>query len=282
LLLAIAVVIPVAGNAQAADTTGVGAPTTAATAADPLTTTTTIADLPSSNTVDNHYQQQVAPESVSVPQTTLPASDVSGVVSDDFSGSVLDSSVWSVVDPVGDGSVGLTGTQLALSVGGGVSHDPWSGGDTALRVMQAANDTDFGIEVKFESGLTQGYQGQGLLVEESSGRFVRFDVFGDGRSVYVYSAFVDGSSAVTKVNQKVGLSAPMWLRVTRSGDTWTYATSSDGSAWTVRVSFSQALVVSQVGVFAGNFGSGGSPAPAHTALVDYFFNTASPIIPEDG
>jgi len=42
------------------------------------------------------------------------------------------------------------------------------------------------------------------------------------------------------------------------------------------------LVVSQVGVFAGNFGSGGSPAPAHTALVDYFFNTASPIIPEDG
>jgi len=39
--------------------------------------------------------------------------------------------------------------------------------------------------------------------------------------------------------------------------------------------------VSQVGVFSGNFGSGGV-VPAHTTLVDYFFNTASPIIPEDG
>ncbi|HYO10196.1 MAG TPA: FG-GAP-like repeat-containing protein, partial [Tepidisphaeraceae bacterium] len=34
------------------------------------------------------------------------------------------------------------------------------------------------------------------------------------------------------------------------------------------------------GVFAGN--AGGSSAPAYTAVVDYFFNTASPIVPEDG
>jgi hypothetical protein len=37
------------------------------------------------------------------------------------------------------------------------------------------------------------------------------------------------------------------------------------------------LAVSQVGVFAGNAGSN----PAHTAVIDYFFNTALPIIPED-
>jgi hypothetical protein len=34
--------------------------------------------------------------------------------------------------------------------------------------------------------------------------------------------------------------------------------------------------VTAVGVYAGN-----SPSTAHTAIVDYFFNTASPIIPED-
>ena len=45
-------------------------------------------------------------------------------------------------------------------------------------------------------------------------------------------------------------------------------------------SFSQALAVSDVGVYAGNHATSGSP-PAFQALVDYFFNTASPISPED-
>ncbi len=55
----------------------------------------------------------------------------------------------------------------------------------------------------------------------------------------------------------------------------------DGTNWTVAGSFVEELTVTQVGVFASNYGSGGA-APAHTALVDYFFETSSPIVPEDG
>jgi hypothetical protein len=40
------------------------------------------------------------------------------------------------------------------------------------------------------------------------------------------------------------------------------------------------LTVTSVGPFASN-AEGGSPAPAYTGLVDYFFNTASPIVPAD-
>jgi hypothetical protein len=39
------------------------------------------------------------------------------------------------------------------------------------------------------------------------------------------------------------------------------------------------MEVQQVGVYAGN---AGAQLPAHTAKVDYFFNTGAPIDPEDG
>ncbi|MDT9206630.1 MULTISPECIES: Ig-like domain-containing protein, partial [unclassified Limnospira] len=52
------------------------------------------------------------------------------------------------------------------------------------------------------------------------------------------------------------------------------------STWTTAGSFTQALQVQQVGLFAGNAGS--SSSPTFTSQVDYFFNTAAPIIPEDG
>jgi hypothetical protein len=46
------------------------------------------------------------------------------------------------------------------------------------------------------------------------------------------------------------------------------------------VTFSETLTVSSVGVFVENDDNGN--APAYTALVDYFFETSSPIVPEDG
>ncbi len=45
-------------------------------------------------------------------------------------------------------------------------------------------------------------------------------------------------------------------------------------------SFSQSLTAVTAGVYAGDSASSGS-APGFTALVDYFFNQASPISPED-
>ena len=87
----------------------------------------------------------------------------------------------------------------------------------------------------------------------------------------------DGGTSDIKTNSAVSVSVPTWLRVGRTGDTWVYSYSLDGSNWITAVAFNQVLTVTEVGPFVGNFGS----APAHTALVDYFFNTSSPISPED-
>ncbi|MBZ2199008.1 hypothetical protein, partial [Occultella gossypii] len=83
-----------------------------------------------------------------------PATAATVLLSDDFSGAVLGSG-WSVVDPVGDGSVELVGqgtgdADLALSVGAGESHDAW-GVNRSLRVMQAVSNSDFAVDAGFDS-----------------------------------------------------------------------------------------------------------------------------------
>jgi regulation of enolase protein 1 (concanavalin A-like superfamily) len=205
-----------------------------------------------------------------------------GIVSDDFYTGVLNTQVWQVVDPQGDSTVSFQGAgtvdaHLLLSVPEGTEHDP-SSPNTALRVMQSAADGDFEIEVKFESEPTLRYQMQGLLVEQDGSNYVRLDFHSDGSVFRVFSeTFTDGSPTV-RVNQIIASAATTYLRLGRVGDQWTAWYSDDGSSWMEATSFSHALMVSSVGVFAGN----STPNPAYTAVVDYFFDTSSPIVPEDG
>jgi hypothetical protein len=211
---------------------------------------------------------------------TWSSTNPTGVVSDDFNACAVDAGVWTFVNPVGDGAAAVNGTQLELVVPGGVSHDVWSGGNMAPRLMQAANDTDFEIETKFESMIGATYQMQGMIVEQDAGNFLRFDFFSADGKVNVFAArFTAGSPTIVANVAVPVVAAPMFLKVTRVGDTWTLSYSTDGSAWTAVSSFDHVLSVTSVGVFAGN---AGSTPPAHTAVVDYFFNTAMPIIPEDG
>ena len=143
--------------------------------------------------------------------------------------------------------------------------------------MQPAADEDFEIEVKFESEPTQAIQSQGLLVEQDATNFIRFDVYSDGSSLNVFgAAFTDGSPD-TPISRRHrsgvdDLSAPR-----THGDQWTARYSYDGVTWTTAGTFSHALTVWSVGVFAGNF----DPNPAYTAVVDYFFETSAPVLPED-
>ena len=64
------------------------------------------------------------------------------------------------------------------------------------------------------------------------------------------------------------------------GDTFTRFYYQDGQ-WKGQAGYTMAMTPIRVGVFAGAAGTGGT-APAHTAVVDYFFNTDIPIVPEDG
>jgi len=74
--------------------------------------------------------------------------------------------------------------------------------------------------------------------------------------------------------------APLYMRVKREGDQWTQSYGYDGVGWTTPVTFTRPLTVTKAGTYAGN--AIGTSSPAHTAYIDYFFNTASPIVPEDG
>ena len=207
--------------------------------------------------------------------------------SDDFNNCALDTGRWTFVDPVGDGSASLSGVGtsdvvLALSVGGGVSHDVWSPGNFSARAMQTIDDADFHLEAKFESVPTLQYQIQGILVEGSgSTNLLRFDFFSDGANLHLFSASFTNGAPTVRLNQVITSSGPLYMRVLRQASQWTLSYSYDGAAWTQAVTYSQAFTATGVGVFAGNAPGANTPAPAFTALVDYVFNANAPISPED-
>ena len=199
--------------------------------------------------------------------TTASGGSPSGMVSDQFDAGTLDTGVWTFVDPVGDSTVSMTGTQASISVPAGTGHDVWKSGNFAARLRQAANNTDFQAEVKFDSAVSQKFQLQGLLAEQDNGNLIRFDFYSDGTTTKIFSASFVNGLPTTRVNTAITAGVPLYLRVTRVGDQWTEEYSYDGVSWLSAVTFTHSLVVSSVAVHAGN---AGSPAPAFTALVDYF------------
>jgi regulation of enolase protein 1 (concanavalin A-like superfamily) len=202
-----------------------------------------------------------------------------GLISDDFNVCSLNTSLWTFINPLGDGSVVVNGSQALISVPGGLSHDVWLGGNYAPRLMQPVENGDFEIDVKFESGVTQQYQMQGVIVEQDSHNFLRFDFHSDGAGLRMLAAhFINGNPTIITNLAIPSAAEVMYMRILRQGSTWLLRYSLDGQNWTAAASFSHVLSTNQVGVFAAN--AGGSP-PAHTAVVDYFFNTAAPIQPED-
>lgn len=211
---------------------------------------------------------------------TQPGGDLSGIVSDNFNSSTFNETLWQFINPLNDASLSSTGTRLSMALPSGASHDVWTSGNSAARIMQWANDTDFEIEVKFDSAVSQKFQLQGLLIEATEGNFIRFDFFHDGSSPRVFAAsFVNGVPTV-RYNQAIGGTAPLYMRVKRQGDQWTQSYSFNGTTWTAAATFSHNLSVSKVGPFVGNhIPETGSPAPAFTSLIDYFFNTSAPLVP---
>lgn len=202
---------------------------------------------------------------VSVDNDPEPPPSGGGLVSDEFSSASL-GSWWSWFDPVGDGSVVATGSHVELSVPAGVSHDLWTGALRAPRLLQAAEDTDFTVEVKVDSAVSSAYQMQGLVVQEDAQNLIRFEVHHDGGSPRFFVATIDGGSASARANRAAPAGAPYWLRIAREGDVWTLSGSGDGVSWTQVASFSFDLSVAQVGLFVGNH----TPSPAHTARFDHF------------
>lgn len=211
------------------------------------------------------------------------SSPAAALVSDDFSASTP-KSAWTFVNPAGDSSFRITGAgtssaRLEIAVPSGREHEAWTAGNLTPRLMQKCADTDFTVEAKFESPVRSRYQMQGIVVEADAARFLRFEFMSDGSATRAFAASVLGTSGVVRGNKVITAGSALYMQVRRTGNRWEQAWSPDGFNWTVSAAFDLPLAVTAAGVYAGN---AGTAPPAHTALVDYFFNAASPIVPEDG
>lgn len=198
-------------------------------------------------------------------------------ISDDFNGCGLNAQLWTFVNPGGDATLTMNGGQVEIAVPAGSAHDIWTSGRNAPRIMQFAENTDFEFDVKFDSAMSAKNQAQGVLIEGDEDNFLRFNYLHDGSTYRVQAyTFTDGTPT-EKANLAITTTAPLYLRVKRIGSVWNLYYSANGTTWNFAAGFQYTLVVSGYGVYAGNSG----PNPAFVGKVDYFFNTDSPIAPED-
>lgn len=212
-----------------------------------------------------------------------PDPGTSGFESDDFNTGNALSSVWTTIDPLGDATFEVVGggtadAQLQISVPGGVAHDAF-GENEAPRVLQTIQDTDFEFEAKFDTSPMLEFQVQGILIEQDPLNWLRFDFVGTDQGLRIFAGITIDGSTSSEVFEMIPSGQPQYMRITRSGNTWTQAYSFDGVNYTTSVVFDHTLITTAAGVFAGNAGSG---APAFTANIDYMFDTSNPIVPEDG
>jgi len=143
----------------------------------------------------------------------LHAQGPSGIISDDFNADTL-SSIWTYVNPLGDVTLNLTGTHAVLELPEGTKHDAWTDGNTVPRLMQNANNTNFEIEAKLDVNFTQKIQDHGIMVEETTSRYLRFDILFDGVNYRAFAGLLDGGTYTIFADLYMTIAGPMWLRVT--------------------------------------------------------------------
>jgi len=216
--------------------------------------------------------------SASVSTSIVPPSNT--VVSDDFNYYPnLKANLWAFVDPLGGSSVRTDGSHARIKVPGGASHS----GANAPRISHTIQNTNFEMDVKFDSKPSGQFAIQGLMLEQDSNNFLRFEYFSDGvNPLYVYLSRVqNGTNTELLKTQVTGTITdwPMYLRVTRSGTNFTFWYSGNGTTWTQHLATTSSFNISKVSIHTGN--SGGATAPAYESAIDYVFNTAAPINPED-
>jgi hypothetical protein len=205
------------------------------------------------------------------------------ILSDDFNSSTVEPNpIWQFYDPYdttaaidpGESALTLNGTNALIDIPAGLTHDLWSSPyNTAPRLLQPADNIDFGIQVKFDSTVSKQYQLQGIIVQQTNDIFLRFDIVHDGTSPQVFAAYLNGADSTVYKSEAIP-SAPAYVRVIRTGNQWTYQYSNDGSTWVDAVTFVQPITVTEVGFFAGAH----TPSPAFLASVDYFMSLDSTIL----
>jgi hypothetical protein len=233
---------------------------------------TTLVGLPENTLV--HYRVTSidgGANSVSSTDRTFTTTSAPKVISDDFNGPNLNTQLWTLVNPFGDGQLAMTGTQVSLQIPAGTPHDAWTGANNTVRLMQPIQDSDFELEAKFSGPMTTEFQISGILVEQDAQNYVRFDFNSDGVNTRVFAATIiaNVATAVTGFSDVIGSNGivPLYMKVVKVRNNFQLYYSLDGNTWTLETDFSAPILPASVGVFAG---TSGSTPPQFTAIVDYF------------
>ena len=204
-----------------------------------------------------------------------------GPFTDQFDTCSLAAQWGSPINPAGDGTFKVDGTHLLITVPEGATHNLWTDNKNAPRVMQEADNVDFEYIVKFDSTVTQTAQMQGILIEQDAQNFARFD-FEYNEGVKAYAATFENGASRKRISIDINPADAVYLRVMRVGVRWFMHYSPNGVDWTEAGSFNNYILnIATAGVFAGNVAVKGNPAPAHTAVVDFFYNKAQGPLPAD-
>jgi hypothetical protein len=170
---------------------------------------------------------------------------------------------WKLVNP-GGGSASISNGHLFIGVPGGSNHDPLGASNQAVRVMQTIGNKDFDVSIKMDSLLipTDASTSQGLMVFADNADFVIFALTTDGSLIGLKVVSVSHGVATT-VADEPGFNQyqnPMYLRMSRTGSAYTAFYSADGINWTQAASFTDVMIPTAIGPFAGN--SNNTPANA--------------------
>ncbi len=222
--------------------------------------------------------QGTTPSNAALLTVSTPA--IANPISDDFSNRTRFSTIWQMSNQNITNLVeqGTHNAMLQFNLDA-TTHDLWINSYGAPRVMQDITNGNFDVVAKFQSIPASAYQMQGIVVKENDNSWMRFDILRDNAGLKIFSGYVSNSFEDSKINTLINVSGSViWLRVTRSGNSWGVSFSTDNSSYIQAGQFNHVFMVDSIGVFAGN---SGNPAPPFVCNVDYFFNASSPIDPED-
>ncbi len=200
-------------------------------------------------------------------------------VADDFNGTSLNTSLWTVVAPVG-GSATVSNGHLLITVPGGSNHDAFNPALDAVQVVQQVSNANFDVNVKIDSTLAASgqYSGQGILVEGDAHDYIRLEISANGSRVALSANTIIAGTQTQKflIAPFSAYVVPTYLRLNRTGSTYTAYYSGDGTNWTQAGSFADSsLTVTGLALYGSNFQSNPANAPAITPSFDWFHNTAT-------
>jgi hypothetical protein len=181
--------------------------------------------------------------------------------------------LWALVAPQG-GTASVSRNHLFLNVPGGQNHDALHAANQAVRLVQPIGNVDFDVSLKLDSAAVakDADTSQGLMVLADDRNFLTLSVSTNGTSITLSGQAVQQGAATTwfENTEFAEYQNPLYLRLRRSGTTYTAYYSVDGAVWTAAGSCDNGQAVTLIGPYAGNYNPNPSRAAAVVMAVNWF------------